>query len=220
MRIALADDSAIIRSGLTRLFEGAGVEVRYAAKSGDELLAFMAREQPDAIVVDVRMPPDFTDEGLQAAERIKELYPQVGVLVLSTYGETAYAIRLMSIPAAGVGYLLKDRVDDVGTLVEALERVTSGRAAVDPEIVGQMFQRQASQGALEVLTDRERKVLELMAEGRSNAGISQAINISHRTVETYVAKVFTKLRISSDTVANRRVLAVLVWLSNTGPTTY
>jgi len=212
VRVALADDSGIMRTGLTRLLEGAGVEVRYAAKDGAELLAFMAREQPDAVVVDVRMPPDFTEEGLQVAERIKAVYPRVGVLVLSTYGETAYAVRLMSIPTAGVGYLLKDRVDDVGTLVEALERVASGKPAVDPEIVGKMFQKQASQGALEVLADRELEVLRLMAEGRSNTGIGRVMNISPRTVESYAAKVFSKLQIPNDTVANRRVLAVLAWL--------
>lgn len=212
MRVALADDSGMIRTALTQLLTEAGVEVCYAARSGTELLTAVSADQPDAVVLDIRMPPDFSEEGLEVAEQIKQRHPQVGVLVLSTYGETAYAMRLMAIPQSGVGYLLKDRVDDVATLVEALERVAAGRPAVDPEIVAQLFRRPASHDGLDSLADREQEVLRLMAEGRSNTGIAAAMHISARTVEGYAARIFTKLSIPGDSVDNRRVLAVLAWL--------
>lgn len=212
MRVALADDSGIFRDGLRALLEAAEIDVRYAARDGDELLRFMAVEQPDAVILDVRMPPEFTDEGLRVAERVKILYPQVGVLVLSTYGETAYAVRLMSIGASGLGYLLKDRVSDVGCLVDALEQIVAGQPVIDQEIVAKLFAPQMPRSRLDDLAPREREVLRLMAEGRSNLGIGTALNLSDRTIESYIARVFAKLDISSGGPDNGRVLAVLAWL--------
>ncbi|WP_298797854.1 response regulator [uncultured Pseudonocardia sp.] len=216
MRVALAEDSGIVRAGLTRLLDGAGI-VRYAARNGDELLAFLTTEHLDAVLLDVRMPPDYSEEGLAAAEAIKRDYPHIGVLVLSTYGETGYAMRLMAIPEPGVGFLLKDRVDDVATLVASLQRVALGQSAVDPEIIAALLRRGTAQRALTGLAPREVDVLRLMAEGRSNAGVAEAMGINTRTVESYAARVFTKLDIPADSVDNRRVLAVLAWLRD-GPT--
>ncbi|WP_214403176.1 response regulator transcription factor [Pseudonocardia lacus] len=212
MRVALADDSGILRMGLTRLLEAAGIDVRYAARDGDDLLRFMAVEQPDAVIVDIRMPPGFADEGLGVAETIKQRHPGVGVLVLSTYGETSYAMRLMAIGVPGVGYLLKDRVDDVDALRDALRRVAAGKPAIDPEIVAALFTRPASQSSLDVLAPREREVLRHMAEGRSNQGIATIIGVTTRTVEGYAASIFTKLRLPDSGDDNRRVHAVLAWL--------
>lgn len=194
------------------MLEGVDIEVRYAARDGAELLAYLAGEQPDAVILDIRMPPGFTDEGLGVAEHVKHHHPQVGVLVLSTYGVPAYATRLMSIREPGVGYLLKDRVDDVENLVDALHRVAAGRPAVDPEIVAELFARQNDHGPLASLAPRERKVLQLMAEGRSNNGIGAHLHVSPRTVEGYAAGIFEKLAIPSGGEDNRRVLAVLAWL--------
>jgi DNA-binding NarL/FixJ family response regulator len=212
VRVAIADDSGILRSGLTRLLEGVGIDVRYAARDGEELLRFLAAEQPDAVVLDIRMPPAFADEGLGVAETIKQRYPGVGVLVLSTYGETSYAVRLMEIGAPGVGYLLKDRVDDVDALVDALEQVAAGKSAVDPEIVATLFARTASPSSLDLLTPREREVLQHMAEGRSNQGIGVVMGVTARTVEGYAASIFSKLELPDRGEDNRRVHAVLAWL--------
>jgi DNA-binding NarL/FixJ family response regulator len=216
VRVAVAEDSGLVRTGLVQLLESAGVEVCFAARDGAELLAFMVRNPVEAVTLDVRMPPTRTEEGLEVAETIKRLYPDVGVLVLSTYGETAYAIRLMSIEAKGVGYLLKDSVDDVDNLVEALRTVASGKPAIDPEIVARLFRREAAQKSLTVLADRELDVLQLMAQGRSNAGIGASLAISPRTVESHVANIFAKLQIPDASDGNRRVLAVLAWLRNDG----
>lgn len=216
MRVALADDSGMIRGALTQMLTGAGLDVCYAARSGAELLAFVDGDQPDAVILDIRMPPGFSEEGLEVAEQIKERHPRVGVLVLSTYGETAYAMRLMAISESGVGYLLKDRVDDVVTLVDALKRVAAGRPAVDPEIVAQLWRRRAARPCLDALGEREQEVLQLMAEGRSNAGIATAMRISPRTVEGYAARIFSKLAVPDDGADNRRVLAVLTWLREGG----
>lgn len=196
--------------------DGAGVDVRHAARDGAELLAFLATEQPDAVLLDVRMPPDYSEEGLAVAEAVKRDYPHVGVLVLSTYGETGYAMRLMAIPQPGVGFLLKDRVDDVAALIASLRRVAQGQSAVDPEIIAALMRRGTAQRALAGLAPREVDVLRLMAEGRSNAGVAEAMGITTRTVESYAARVFTKLDIPDDSVDNRRVLAVLAWLRD-GP---
>lgn len=212
MRVAIADDSGILRSGLTRLLESVDIDVRYAARDGDELLRFLAAEQPDAVVLDIRMPPTFADEGLGVAETIKQRHPGIGVLVLSTYGETSYAVRLMEIGAPGVGYLLKDRVDDVDVLRGALEQVAAGKTAIDPEIVAALFSRPASAGSLDLLTPREREVLRHMAEGRSNQGIGQVMGVTTRTVEGYAASIFTKLELPEGGEDNRRVHAVLAWL--------
>jgi DNA-binding NarL/FixJ family response regulator len=217
VRVALADDSGILRMGLSRLLEGAGIDVRYAARDGADLLRYMAVEQPDAVVVDIRMPPGFSDEGLGVAETIKHHYPSVGVLVLSTYGETSYAMRLMEIRVPGVGYLLKDRVDDVDALLDALGRVAAGKSAVDPEIVAALFARPASQSSLDALAPREREVLRHMAEGRSNQGIATIIGVTTRTIEGYAASIFSKLRLPGSGEDNRRVHAVLAWLRDAHP---
>ncbi|MEQ3552331.1 response regulator transcription factor [Pseudonocardia nematodicida] len=217
MRVAIADDSGIFRDGLTRLLVNADVEVVHAARDGAELVAFVDHDPPDAVIVDVRMPPTLTEEGLDTAERIKALHPAVGVLVLSTYGETSYAMRLMRIPQQGVGYLLKDRVDDVGVLVRSLHTVIAGKPAVDPEIIARLLRREVARSAVTDLAEREREVLRLMAEGRSNAGVAEEMGISARTVETYAARVFTKLSIPDDSSGNRRVLAVLAWLRDGMP---
>jgi DNA-binding NarL/FixJ family response regulator len=212
VRVAIADDSGILRSGLTRLLEGVGIDVRYAARDGNDLLRFLAVEQPDAVVLDIRMPPTFADEGLGVAETIKKRYPGIGVLVLSTYGETSYAVRLMEIGAPGVGYLLKDRVDDVDALRGALEQVAAGKPAIDPEIVAALFTRTRSPSSLDLLTPREREVLQHMAEGRSNQGIGVIMGVTARTVEGYAASIFTKLELPDRGEDNRRVHAVLAWL--------
>lgn len=212
MRIALADDSNLFRRGLHSLVTATGIEVVCEASEALTLLAKVSADPPDAVIVDIQMPPTFTDEGLDAAEKLKSKYPKMGVLVLSTYSETVYAVRLMQQGFRGMGYLLKDCVDDVETLVDALTRVCAGRSAIDPEIVARLIAHQGRAGELSTLTAREHDVLRHMAEGRSNAGIAVALNLSARTVEAHVANVFTKLRLPADGDDNRRVLAVLTWL--------
>jgi len=212
VRVALADDSALFRRGLATLLRAGGVDVACEARDGNELLAFTAAEQPDVAIFDIRMPPTFTDEGLRTAEALSVAQPRTGILVLSTYSETSYAIRLLQIRPGGIGYLLKDRVDDVETLLDALHRIRSHQSAVDPDIISRLVSRQSRAAMLDTLTDRERAVLSQMGQGRSNAGIAHALHLSPRTVEAYVASVFTKLRLPAGVDDNRRVLAVLTWL--------
>lgn len=211
MRVALADDSALFRQGLTLLLGAAGVEVTAQARTGQELLARIDNHPPDVVILDIRMPPTFTDEGLQAAEIVRSRHPDVGILVLSTYTETPYAVRLLQACQGKVGYLLKDRVDDAAALLDALTRITAGESVIDPEIVTRLVAR-PRRSPLSELTDRERDVLRLMAEGRSNAGIGQALFLSPKTIETHVASVFGKLNLPPASDDNRRVLAVLTWL--------
>lgn len=217
MRVALADDSTLFRRGLAALLTAVSVDVVCEARDGNELLAFAASDQPDVAILDIRMPPTYTDEGLRTAETLSAAHPGTGILVLSTYNETSYAIRLLHNRPAGIGYLLKDRVDDIGTLLDALHRVHTGQSAVDPDIVSRLVYQQSRTTALDTLTERERAVLSQMGQGRSNAGIGQALHLSARTVEAHVASVFTKLRLPADADDNRRVLAVLTWL-RTSPT--
>ena len=172
MRVALADDSALFRQGMRLMLTAASMEVTVEARTGAELLARVRDDPPDAAILDIRMPPTFTDEGLRTAHDLREQLPSVGVLVLSTYAETSYAVRLLGDGEGGVGYLLKDRVDDVATLCDALGRVTRGEAVVDPDIVRRLFTRRRSRGVLDELTHRERLVLKLLAEGPSDAGIA------------------------------------------------
>lgn len=212
MRVALADDSALFRHGLSALLTASGVHVVCQARDSNELLAFTAAQRPDIAILDIRMPPTFTDEGLQAAEVLSTTHPEIGIVVLSTYNETSYAIRLLQTRPHGIGYLLKDRVDDVTTLLDALHRVRSGQSAVDPDIVSRLVSHQSRTTTLNTLTERERAVLSQMGQGRSNAGIGQALHLSPRTVEAHVASVFTKLRLPASVDDNRRVLAVLTWL--------
>jgi DNA-binding NarL/FixJ family response regulator len=219
VRVVIADDSGIFRRGLRLLLEAGGIEVVSDVGDVPGLLRCVAEHQPDVCVSDVRMPPTFSDEGVRAAEEIRGRWPGVGVLLLSTYAETAWAERLLLSGNGGVGYLLKDRVDHVTELVDALRRVAGGGTALDPEIVTSLVRRRRLSGQLDTLTDRERRVLELMAQGLSNTGISRDLFISSKTVETYAATVFTKLGLSgenADRDRNRRVLAVLTYLRHGG----
>jgi DNA-binding NarL/FixJ family response regulator len=211
VRVAVADDSALFREGLARLLADAGAEVTVQARTGDELLARIADEPPDAVVLDVRMPPTFTDEGLVTAEAVRDRHPGVAVLVLSTYAESAYAVRLLENGAAGVGYLLKDRVDSTRTLVDSLARLQAGESVIDPDIVTRLLTRRG-RSSLDGLTPREKLVLSLMAEGRSTIGISAELQVSVKTVETQIASIFNRLDLAVTADTNRRVLAVLTWL--------
>lgn len=212
MRVALADDSALFRRGLATLLEASGVTVSAQVASGVELLPAVADDPPDAVVLDLRMPPTFTDEGLVAAEHLRARHPSLGILVLSTYAEVAYAARLLETGAHHVGYLLKDRVEDSDALHDALVRVVAGESVVDPDIVRRLLARRRTTAAVDQLTPREREVLGLMAEGRSNQRIGRELFLSAKTVETHIAAVFAKLGLQQGSDDNRRVLAVLTWL--------
>jgi DNA-binding NarL/FixJ family response regulator len=214
LRVVIAEDAALFRDGLTRLIESRGHRVEAAVTDGDELLAAVAEHEPDVAVADVRMPPTHTDEGLRAAIELRSRHPGTGVLVLSQYIETRYAARLLEGSAAGVGYLLKDRVADVAEFTDALERVAAGGTALDPEVVSQLVRASRRSSGLDELTPRERDVLALMAEGRSNAGIAGALVVSPSVVEKHVASIFGKLRLPPSEADNRRVLAVLRYLGS------
>jgi DNA-binding NarL/FixJ family response regulator len=216
VRVALADDSALFRKGLAALLGASDVEVTAAVPSGADLLQAVAVDLPDAVVLDLRMPPSFTDEGLVTAERLRARYPTLGVLVLSTYAEVSYAARLLQTGTRHVGYLLKDRVEDSDALLDALRRVVGGESVVDPDIVRRLLGRQRITQTVDQLTAREREVLQLMAEGRSNAAIGKELYLSAKTVETHIAQVFAKLGLPPSSDDNRRVLAVLTYLRGTG----
>jgi DNA-binding NarL/FixJ family response regulator len=212
MRVVIAEDSVLLREGLVRLLEDRGYEVAAAVADADELLAAVAEHNPDVVVTDIRMPPTHTDEGLRAAAELRKHHPEVGVLVLSQYIETTYATALLAANAGGVGYLLKDRVADAAEFVSAVDRVAAGGTALDPEVVTKLMRASRQIGGLGGLTPREREVLELMAEGRSNAAIAEAMVISSGAVEKHVASIFGKLGLPSSEADNRRVLAVLRYL--------
>jgi len=212
VRVALVDDSALFRRGLAMLLTSVGVEVAVQAATAAEALARIAIAIPDVVVLDIRLPPTFTDEGLVAAERIRAAHPGVGVLVLSTYAVTGYALRLLQNGARGMGYMLKDRVDDIDALHDALARVVAGELVIDVEIVGRLFDQERRATELDVLSERERDVMKLMAEGRSNVAIGQRLYLSPKTVESHVASLFVKLGLPPAPDDNRRVLAVLKWL--------
>ena len=212
MRVVIAEDSALLREGLVRLLEDRGYEVAAAVGDAGSLLAAVAEHHPDVVVTDIRMPPTHTDEGLRAAAELRKHHPEVGVLVLSQYIETTYATALLAGNAGGVGYLLKDRVADAAEFAGALERVAAGGTALDPEVVTKLMRASRQIGGLGGLTPREREVLELMAEGRSNAAIAEAMVISSGAVEKHVASIFGKLGLPSSEADNRRVLAVLQYL--------
>jgi len=213
MRVVIAEDAALFREGLSRLLADRGHEVVAAVSDGEALLAAVARHHPDVAVVDVRMPPTHTDEGLRAAIELRRDHPGTGVLVLSQYIETRYAARLLAGNAAGVGYLLKDRVAEVAEFAGALARVAGGGTALDPEVVSQLVRTSRADG-LAALTPRESDVLALMAEGRSNAGIAAALVVSAGVVEKHVAGIFAKLGLPPSEADNRRVLAVLRYLGS------
>jgi DNA-binding NarL/FixJ family response regulator len=212
LRVVIAEDAALFREGLAQLIESRGHQVVESAADGAALVAAVARHRPDVVVADIRMPPTHTDEGLRAAVELRRAYPRLGVLVLSQYIETRYAARLLEDNAAGIGYLLKDRVADVADFTEALERVAAGGTALDPEVVSQLVRSSQQTEGLIGLTPRERDVLALMAEGRSNAGIAAALVVSASVVEKHVANIFAKLRLPPSEADNRRVLAVLRYL--------
>jgi DNA-binding NarL/FixJ family response regulator len=212
VRVVLADDAAVLREGLARVLIGAGVEVAAQAGTAEELLEAVARLHPDVAIVDIRMPPTRTDEGLVAAERIAERHPETGVLLLSQYVEAAYALRLLESGRGRTGYLLKDRVLDVADFVAALERVDAGETVVDPALVAQLVGRRQEDDPLEELTDREREVLALMAEGLTDRGISERLYVTPKTIETHIRHIFSKLGIPATPAHNRRVHAVLAYL--------
>ena len=212
MRVIVADDSVLLREGVTRLLEDADFEVVGQAADGEELMRKVKAHKPDVAIIDIRMPPTHTDEGLKAARAIREEMPDTGVLVLSQYLEEEYALELLGDDAAGVGYLLKDRVSDLDRFTEAIRRVAEGGSALDPEVVSQMLGRRRAEDPLEVLTPREREVLELMAEGRSNQAIADALVVSERAVEKHVTSIFSKLNLPPAAEDHRRVLAVLAFL--------
>ncbi len=212
MRVVIAEDAAVMREGLVQLLADRGHEVCAAVADAPALLEAVAVHRPDVTIVDVRMPPGFTDEGLRAAIELRRSYPETGVLVFSQYVETRYASRLLAGGTAGVGYLLKDRVADVADFVEALSRVAAGGTALDPEVVSQLLGASRRVEGIAALTERERQVLALMAEGRSNAAIAQALVVSLGAVEKHVAGIFGKLGLEQAGSDNRRVLAVLRFL--------
>jgi DNA-binding NarL/FixJ family response regulator len=214
VKVVIAEDNAILRDGLVGLLVDRGHEVLAAVPDGDTLRSAVAAYRPDVCVVDIRMPPSFTDEGLRAAIAIRRQQPEVGVLVFSQYIETRYASELLAGSVKGVGYLLKDRVADVREFVQALTRVADGGTALDPEVVAQLLGASRQVDALAALTAREREVLQSMAEGLSNAGIAAALVISERAVEKHIANVFTKFDLPSSQSDNRRVLAVLRYLQS------
>jgi DNA-binding NarL/FixJ family response regulator len=212
MRVVLAEDSVLLREGVARLLEDAGFEVVGQAGTAEELLLKVRSYSPEVAIVDIRMPPTHTDEGLRAAREIREKYPETGVLVLSQYIEPEYALDLLSESAEGVGYLLKDRISDVAEFAGAVRRVAEGGSALDPAVVGLLVGRSRKDDPISSLTPREREVLELMAEGRSNQAISERLFITERAVEKHVTSIFGKLRLPADAADHRRVLAVLAYL--------
>ncbi len=212
MRVVVADDSVLLREGIVRLLEEAGFEVVGQAGDADDLLRKVAAHRPDVAIVDVRMPPTNTDDGLRAAIRMRAEHPQVVVLVLSQYVEEGYANELLANSAEGVGYLLKDRVADVERFVDAVRRVGAGGSALDPEVVSRLLGRRRREDPLEEITPREREVLALMAEGRSNHAIAEQMVVTERAVEKHVTSIFSKLDLAPAAEDHRRVLAVLTYL--------
>ena len=211
MRVVIAEDSVLLRAGLTRLLTDGGFEVAAAVADGDELLRAVGEHHPGLVVVDVRMPPTHTDEGIQAALVIRRQYPDIAVMVLSQYVEESYAHDLLSTQTSAVGYLLKDRVAHVPDFLESLRRVAAGGTVLDPEVVAQLVARRRSD-PLDDLTPREQEVLRLMAEGRSNTGVAEALRVSHSAVEKYISNIFMKLDLPPTATEHRRVLAVLRYL--------
>ena len=215
MRVVIADDSVLLREGVSRLLAETGFEVVGQAGDADELLREVARTAPDVAIIDIRMPPTHTDEGLRAARELRNRYPSLGILVLSQYVRPSYAFELLADDARGVGYLLKDRVSDLRELAGAVERVGMGGSVLDPSVVAQLVgRRRRGHDPIDDLTEREREVLALVAEGRSNRAIAERLVITERTVEKHVRSILMKLRIPESQDDHRRVLAVLAYLGS------
>lgn len=212
MRVGIVDDAVLFREGLARLVAELGFEVAFSVGTVEELLAAVETHPPDAVIVDVRLPPSFTNEGIFAARRIRSEQPQVGVLVLSQYVEGSQAARLLAENGRGVGYLLKDRVADLDTLSDAISRIATGGTVIDPEVVSRLLSRRGERDTLDELTPREREVLRLMAEGQSNTAIGEQLHIGHKTVETHISMIFSKLELFPGDEVDRRVYAVLTYL--------
>jgi serine/threonine-protein kinase len=212
MRVAIVDDHVLLREGLARLLTEAGMQVVASDGDIDGFLCSVGASRPDVAVIDIRLPPTFTDEGLRAADLVRERHPGTAVLVLSQYLDAGYAFRLLQSFPSGVGYLLKDRVSQVAVLVDAVQRVVAGECVVDPSIVSRLVNRTGLTEPLSVLTPREREVLSLMAEGRTNTAIGERLYLSERTVEGNVRRIFDKLGLADTPQDNRRVLAVLAFL--------
>jgi DNA-binding NarL/FixJ family response regulator len=212
VRAVIAEDSVLLREGLVRLLSEAGIEVVGQAGDGEDLLRKARAHKPDVVITDIRMPPTQSDEGLRAAHAIRDELPGTGVLVLSQHVEEAYAMELLGESAEGVGYLLKDRIADVERFVEAVRRVAEGGSALDPEVVSHMLGRRRREDPLDELTPREREVLELMAEGRSNHAIAEQLVVTDRAVEKHVTSIFGKLDLAPTPDDHRRVLAVLAYV--------
>jgi DNA-binding NarL/FixJ family response regulator len=212
MQVMIADDAVLFREGLARVLQAAGIQVAAQVGDAEQLLARVRASPPAAVVVDIRMPPTHTREGLDAAQRIRAEHPEVGVLLLSQYVEPHHAIQLLQDGASGVGYLLKDRVGDVNEVVDAVRRVAAGGSVIDPEVVSQLVSRRRTRDPIQELTERERQVLALMAEGRSNQAIGERLFLSPKTVEAHVHRIFTRLDLHAAPDDHRRVLAVLAFL--------
>ncbi|HEX5590373.1 MAG TPA: response regulator transcription factor [Candidatus Limnocylindrales bacterium] len=212
LRVAIAEDALLLREGLVRVLREAGFEVVGAAGDAAGLLATVARTRPDVVVVDIRMPPTHTDEGLRAAAAIRARDASIGILVLSQFVEVEYAYRLIEGEARGLGYLLKDRLSRIDELTDAIRRVAGGGTAIDPSLVAQLLRRRRQRDPLDSLTEREREVLGLMAEGRSNAAIAARLVVVEKTVDTHIANIFSKLGLEPQPEDHRRVLAVLSYL--------
>ena len=214
MRVVVAEDTMLTREGIVRLLEGANVDVVAQVEDATALLRQVRLERPDVAIVDIRMPPTHTDEGLVAAQQIRQEHPEIGVLLLSHYVEPSYALRLLEEHPERVGYLLKERVFDVAILIDALRRIVDGETVVDPTIVSRLVGRQRRADPLAELTQREREVLGLVAEGLSNKAIAARLFVTERTVEAHVKQIFLKLRLAANPASHRRVLAVLAYLGS------
>ena len=214
MRIVLADDAALFRKGVANLLQEAGFDVVGQAENADDLLALVGEHQPDVVIVDIRMPPTHTLEGLEAAKIIRARYPAVGVLVLSQFVEPHYALQLIDNAEKGAGYLLKDRVGDIEELANAVRQIATGRLIIDPAVVSQLLNRSRRRDPLDALTDREKAVLALMAQGRSNHAIANGLFVTEKTVEAHIRAIFIKLNLSPTADDHRRVLAVITYLSD------